>query len=94
MTVGVSPSQVTKVVEFLVVDCPSAYNAIIGRPTLNKMKAITFTYHLLMRFSAEGGFGEVRGNQTIARECYVASLKGKESKEALVIDDMENRYDV
>ena len=29
------PQQITKEVTFLVVDCSSAYNAILGRPTLN-----------------------------------------------------------
>ncbi|XP_065636336.1 uncharacterized protein LOC136070379 [Quercus suber] len=36
VTVGVYPQQVTKDVNFLVVDCSSSYNAIIGRPTLNR----------------------------------------------------------
>ena len=35
VTIGEYPRQVTKEVTFLVVDCSSAYNAIIGRPTLN-----------------------------------------------------------
>jgi hypothetical protein len=42
------PKQVTTSVEFLVVDCPSAYNVIIGRPTLNKLRAVSSTYHLLV----------------------------------------------
>ena len=33
--VGNYPQQITKDVTFLVVDCSSAYNAILGRPTLN-----------------------------------------------------------
>lgn len=93
VTAGTRPHQVTKVVNFLIVDRPSAYNAIIGRLTLNKMKAVTSTYHLLMRFSIEEGVGEVRGDQTMTRECYVTSLKGKEFREALVIEDMEDRDD-
>uniref|UniRef100_A0A2N9JBP4 Reverse transcriptase domain-containing protein n=1 Tax=Fagus sylvatica TaxID=28930 RepID=A0A2N9JBP4_FAGSY len=44
---GTYPKQVRTSVEFLVVDCPSAYNVIIGRPTLNKLRAVTSTYHLL-----------------------------------------------
>lgn len=34
-TAGIRDRQVTWVVDFLVVDCPSAYNAILRRPTLN-----------------------------------------------------------
>jgi hypothetical protein len=45
---GTYPKQVTASVEFLVVDCPSAYNVIIDRPTLNKLKAVMSTYHLLI----------------------------------------------
>ena len=32
---GMYPRQVRTLVEFLVVDCPSAYNVIISRPTFN-----------------------------------------------------------
>ncbi|XP_050290502.1 uncharacterized protein LOC126728761 [Quercus robur] len=35
VTAGDYPQQITKEVTFLVVDCSSAYNAILGRPTLN-----------------------------------------------------------
>lgn len=91
VTAGVSPRQVTKVVDFLVVNCPSANNVIIGRPTLNKMKAITLTYHLLMLFPTEEGIGEVKGNQTTAHKCYIVSLKRKESKEVLIINNLEDR---
>uniref|UniRef100_A0A2N9IA87 Integrase catalytic domain-containing protein n=1 Tax=Fagus sylvatica TaxID=28930 RepID=A0A2N9IA87_FAGSY len=50
---GTYPKQATKKVDFLVVDCPSAYNVIIGRPTLNRLRAVTSTYHLLVRFPTE-----------------------------------------
>ena len=35
VTISTFPQQITKDVTFLVVDCSLAYNAIIGRPTLN-----------------------------------------------------------
>lgn len=57
VTVRVGEKQVIKVIDFLVVDYPSAYNAIFGRLTLNQMKAVTSTYHLLMCFPTEGGVG-------------------------------------
>ena len=43
VVVGTYPQQVTRNVNFLVVDCSSSYNAIIGRPTLNSWKAVTST---------------------------------------------------
>ena len=36
VVVGSYPQQIAKEVNFLVVDCSSSYNAIIGRPTLNR----------------------------------------------------------
>ncbi|GAV77805.1 hypothetical protein CFOL_v3_21275, partial [Cephalotus follicularis] len=53
---------------FLVVDTPSPYNAIIGRPGLNLMEAIVSTRHLLMKFPTRFGVGEARGDQQAARQ--------------------------
>ncbi|KAL5578025.1 hypothetical protein UlMin_019724 [Ulmus minor] len=44
---GTHPCQHIQSVNFVVVDCPSSYNAIIRRPTLNAIRAVTSTYHLL-----------------------------------------------
>ena len=35
VTIGTYPQQITKDITFLVVDCSSVYNAIIGQPMLN-----------------------------------------------------------
>ena len=75
VTAGDYPQQITKEVTFLVVDCSSAYNAILERPTLNSWKAVTLTYHLMIKFPTEYGVGELRGNQIAARECYIAMLE-------------------
>ena len=75
VTVGDYPQQITVEVTFLVVDCSSAYNAILRRPTLNSWKAITSTYHLMIKFPTDYGVGELRGNQVAARECYIAMLE-------------------
>ena len=61
------------------VDCPSLYNVIIGRPTLNKWKSATSTYCLKVKFPTENRVGEVRGDQVLARECYQAVLAAKEN---------------
>ena len=71
---GVYPQQITKDVNFLMVDCSSSYNAIIRRPTLNSWKAITSTYHLSIKFPTEYKVGQVQGDQLAVRECYLAML--------------------
>ena len=58
VVVGSYPQQITREVNFLVVDCSSSYNAIIGRPTLNSWNAITFTYHLSVKFPTEYGIDQ------------------------------------
>ena len=75
VTAGDYPQQITKEVTFLVVDCSFAYNAILRRPTLNSWKAVTSTYHLMIKFLTEYGVRELRGNQVVARECYIAMLE-------------------
>ena len=59
----------------MVVKGRSSYNAILGRPTLVAMKAITSIYHLCLKFPTPGGVGVLRGNQYEARMCYTTSVK-------------------
>ena len=75
LTVGNAPKVSTVMVDFLVVDRPFAYNAIISRPGLNKLRATTSTYHLMMKFPTEEGVGEVKGDQLVAKRCYNISMK-------------------
>ena len=63
VVVGAYPQQVARNVNFLVVDCSSSYNAIIGRPTLNSWKIVTSTYHLSVKFPTKHGIGQVQGDQ-------------------------------
>uniref|UniRef100_A0A2N9IDH1 RNase H type-1 domain-containing protein n=1 Tax=Fagus sylvatica TaxID=28930 RepID=A0A2N9IDH1_FAGSY len=89
ITVGTHPKTVSKTVDFLVVNCPSAYNAIIGRPTLNRLRAVTSTYHLLLKFPTEHGIGEVRGDQVVARECYLASLGSGGQNQTMTLEEQK-----
>ena len=75
VTVGDYSQQILQDVTFLVVECSSAYNDILGRPTLNSWKAVTSTYHLMIQFPTEYRIGELRGDQVAARECYIAMLE-------------------
>ncbi|XP_030941682.1 uncharacterized protein LOC115966622 [Quercus lobata] len=81
VTVGTYSMELTHQLDFLVVDCPSSYNVIIGRPTLNKWKATTSTYCLKVKFPTDNGAGKVKGDQVLARECYHVVLAAKEKEE-------------
>ena len=87
ITIGDYTQQITRDVTFLVVDCSSVYNAIIGRPTLNSWKAITSTYHLMIKFSKEYEVGELRGDQVAVRECYIAMLEIDNHLQTLSIEE-------
>ena len=77
LTLGDSPCQATTTARFLIVDAPSAYNMLLGRPSLNAIKAIPSAYHMMIKFPTISRVGMVRGDQRVARECYLASMKQK-----------------
>ena len=86
VTVGDYPQQITKEVTFLVVDCSSIYNTILGQPTLNSWKAVTSTYHLMIKFPTNYGVGELHGNQVAAQECYIAMLEMDDQQQTMCIE--------
>ena len=77
LTLGDPPCQATTTVIFLIVDAPSIYNMLLGRPSLNTIRAIPSAYHMVIKFLTANGVGMVRGNQRVARECYSTSMKQK-----------------
>ena len=87
VTVGDYPQQITRDITFLVIDCLSAYNAILGRPTLNLWKAVTSTYQLMIKFPIEYGVGEVRGDQVAVCECYIAMLEMDDYQQTMCIEE-------
>ena len=70
LTLGDPPWQATTAVRFLIVDAPSAYNILLGRPSLNPIRAIPSTYHMIIKFPTTNGVGMVWGDHRLARECY------------------------
>ncbi|CAL2257084.1 unnamed protein product [Prunus armeniaca] len=61
--------------QFLIVDCPTAYNVIFGRTALTGIKAHLSPHMLLMKFPTCNGTGAIRGDQLSARPCYATPLK-------------------
>ncbi|KAL0315185.1 UNVERIFIED_CONTAM: hypothetical protein Scaly_2881600 [Sesamum calycinum] len=57
----------TMMVRYLVVDIPSAYNIILGRPTLNQFQAVVSTYHLKVKFPTSNEIGLVKETRNRVR---------------------------
>jgi hypothetical protein len=76
-----SPHLTTTMVKFLVVNISSAYNAILGRKTLNAIGAVIYPAFLKIKFPTSTDVGEECGHQLMARTCYAMSIKGKNSEE-------------
>ena len=93
VTVGAQLRQLTHQLDFLVIDCPSSYNVIIERPTLNRWKAATSTYCLKVKFPTDNGVSEVKGDQILARECYQAVLATKENHTWVIEEEGENKME-
>ena len=93
LTLGELPCQATTTARFLVVDAPSAYNMLLGRPSLNAIKAIPSAYRMMIKFPTIHGVGMVRGDQRVARECYTASMKQKAVDNGNV-DELDMRDEV
>ena len=91
VTAGTHLAQVTKQVDFLIVDCPSSYNVILGWLMLNRLKAATSTYYLKVKFPTPHGIGEIRGDQLLAWECYQAMLASKENHAWMVVRDLDEK---
>jgi len=64
-------------IKFLVVDCQSAYNMILGRPWIHAMGAVPSTLHQMVKFPTPWGIRIIRGDQENSRSCYQTTLKGK-----------------
>ncbi|XP_034218184.1 uncharacterized protein LOC117629717 [Prunus dulcis] len=66
ITFGTAPRKTTAYDQFLIVDCPTAYNVIVGRTALTRVKAHLSPHMLLMKFPTPNGTGAVRENQLSA----------------------------
>ena len=64
-------------VDFIVVDSYSPYTAIVARPWLHALGAVSSTLHQKVKYPSEGLVKEILGNQFVARQCMVAAILHK-----------------
>ncbi|MCI41108.1 hypothetical protein A2U01_0062341, partial [Trifolium medium] len=63
-------------VQFLVVDCPSLYQCIIGRTSIADLLAVPSTAHLKMKYyTNKGQIATLHGDIESARRCFEAAIK-------------------
>ena len=68
----------TKSIRYLVVNTNSAYNILLGRPALNRLRAVSSICHMKMKLpDLSGKVIVIKSDQEEARRCYENSLKTK-----------------
>ncbi|XP_042467528.1 uncharacterized protein LOC122050709 [Zingiber officinale] len=75
ISLGSEPLVRTRRSTFLLVDSPSSYNVILGRPALHEFRAAVSTFHQKIKFPVGDQVGEVRGEQRVSRRCYIDMVK-------------------
>ena len=64
-------------VDFIVVDAFSPYTAIMGRPWLHSLGAVSSTLHQKVKYPSGGQVLEIVGSQSLARQCLIAAIQHK-----------------
>ena len=64
-------------VDFIVVDAFSPYTAIMGRPWMHSLGAVSSTLHQKVKYPSESQVLEIVGSQSMARQCLIAAIQHK-----------------
>ena len=63
--------------DFIMVDAFSPYTAIMGRPWLHSLGAVSSTLHQKVKYPSGGQVLEIVGSQSMARQCLIAAIQHK-----------------
>ena len=64
-------------VDFIMVNAFSPYTAIMGRPWLHSLGAVSSTLHQKVKYPFGGQVLEIVGSQSVARQCLIAAIRHK-----------------
>ena len=64
-------------VDFIVVNAFFPYMAVMGRPWLHSLGAVSLTLHQKVKYPSGGQGLEIVGSQSMARQCLVAAIQHK-----------------
>ena len=62
-------------VDFIVVDAFSPYTAIMGRPWLHSLGAISSTLHQKVKYLSGDQVLKIVGSQSMARQCLIVAIQ-------------------
>ena len=74
-------------VDFIVVDVFFPYTAIMGRPWLHTLGAVSSTLHQKIKYPSGDQVLEILGNQTAARQCLVVAIQHRPEAETSATPD-------
>ena len=77
-------------VDFIVVDAYSPYTAIVARPWLHTLEAVSSTLHQNIKYPFKGQIKEILGDQSMARQCLVAAVQHKSEAESSAHEGKES----
>ena len=74
-------------VDFIVVDVFSSYIAIIGKPWLHSLGAVSSTLHQKIKYPFGNQVLEIVGSQSMAKQCLIAAIQHKPEVDTLAITE-------
>ena len=74
-------------VDFIVVDDFSPYTAIMGRPWLHSLGAISSTLHQKVKYPSGGQVLEIVGSQSMAKQCLITAIQHKPESDISAIKE-------
>ena len=76
-------------VDFIVVDAYSPYTTIVAKPWLHTLGAVSSTLNQKIKYPSEGQIEEILGDQTMARQCMVATIRHRPEAEPVILREKE-----
>ena len=70
--------------DFIVVDAYSPYMAIMARPWLHTLGAVSSTLHQKVKYPSGDRIEELIGNQSMARQCLIFAILHQPATESSV----------
>ena len=82
-------SSETVEVDFIVVDAYSPYTAIVARPWLHTLGAVSSTLHQKVKYPSEGRIKKILGDQAMVRQCMVAAIQHRPEAKPVTLSEKE-----